>query len=114
MPQRGDMQSIGTAGWWGTTVTYPSEDDVRLNVVFGGGLFIGNLVLPAVGDVELAVNYGASGTEFTGTFVAPTEAQVQLAVQYGASGTEFTGVFVGASHFFEIDITVPTISVEID
>ena len=52
MPQRGDMQSIGTAGWWGTTVTYPSEDDVRLNVVFGGGLFIGNLVLPAVGDVE--------------------------------------------------------------
>lgn len=114
MPQRGDMQSIGTAGWWGAVVTYPSEDDVRLGIIFGGGIFTGNLVLPAVGDVELAVNYGASGTEFTGTFVVPTEAQVQLAVQYGAGGVEFTGNFVGVSQLFEIDITVPTISVEID
>lgn len=114
MPQKGDMQGIGTAGWWGTTVVYPSEDDVRLGTTYGGGLFTGNLVLPAVGDVEFAVNYGASGTEFTGTFVVPTEAQVELAVQYGAAGVEFTGAFVGASHFFEIDITVPTISVELD
>ena len=113
MTQIGDMQSIGTAGWWGVTVTYPSEDDVRLGVVFGGGIYTGNLVLPAVGDVELAVNYGASGTEFTGTFVVPTEAQVQLAVSYGASGTEFTGTFVGVGQLFEIDITVPVISVEI-
>lgn len=55
---------------------------------------------PAVGDVQLAVAYGAAGTEYAGTFAVPTEAQVESGVGFGAGGTEFEGTLVAGGGTF--------------
>ena len=60
----------------------------------GGTEFTGTVTLPAAGDVQLSVTYGASlGT--TGTFKVPSVGDVKLGVGYGAGGTEFTGTLTG-------------------
>ena len=45
-----------------------AASDVRSGVPFGS--FTGTLVVPSVEDVEIGVQYGASGTEYTGTLTA--------------------------------------------
>jgi hypothetical protein len=45
-----------------------AASDVRSGVPFGS--FTGTLVVPSVDDVEIGVQYGASGTEYTGTLTA--------------------------------------------
>jgi hypothetical protein len=50
-----------------------------------------NAVYPSVGDVDLSVQYGPTGTDYTGTLVQPATTNVLNGVQYGAGGTEFTG-----------------------
>lgn len=62
--------------------------------------------LPAVGDVQSGVQYGAGGTEFTGTFAVPTQSQVLNTVGFGASGTEFTGnVVLPATNTVKLNTT---------
>lgn len=89
----------------GGVCDYPAEGDVRSGVAFD--IYTGNLTLPAVGDVDLSVQYGSLGTEFTGTLEQPAEADVKLDVQYGAGGAEFTGSLVagggGSNIFISID-----------
>jgi len=71
----------------------PAVGDVDLGVQFGaaGTEFTGTLVQPNVNDVQDGVNYGAGGTEFDGDLVIPLENQVESGVGFGADGTEFTG-----------------------
>jgi len=59
-----------------------------------GGVEAAGITLPAVGDVQDGVFFGA-GAALEGTLELPTEAQVEVGVGFGASGTEFTGEFVG-------------------
>jgi hypothetical protein len=54
----------------------------------------GTFGVPAVGDVQDGVTYGAGGTEYEGTLALPTEAQVEDGVGFGAGGTEFEGELV--------------------
>jgi hypothetical protein len=50
-------------------------------------------LLPAVGDVRFGTAYNL--TNSTGTLVLPAIDDVQIDVQYGAGGTEFTGTLEG-------------------
>jgi hypothetical protein len=52
-------------------------------------------VFPAVGDVDLSVTYGPTGTDYTGTLQQPATTNVLSGVTYGAGGTEFTGTATG-------------------
>lgn len=52
-------------------------------------------VYPAVGDVDLGVQYGPNSTDYTGTLEQPAITDVLSGVQYGAGGTEFTGTATG-------------------
>ena len=81
---RGD----GTLG----TLSVPTASQVLNGVAIDATT--GNVVLPAVGDVQTSVTFGAS-SGLTGTFAVPTEAQVQSGVGFGAAGTEFTGSLSG-------------------
>jgi hypothetical protein len=56
-----------------------------------------NAVYPAVGDVDLSVQYGPTGADYTGTLEQPAVSDVLSGVGYGAGGTEFTGTATGGS-----------------
>lgn len=52
-------------------------------------------VYPAVGDVDLGVQYGPTATDYTGTLEQPAENRVLSGINYGADGIEFTGTASG-------------------
>ena len=74
--------NIGTI----TEITSANTNEFTIPAGAGAGA-----VFPDEGDVDLGINYGATGTEFTGTLVQPDITDVLVGVQYGADGTEFTG-----------------------
>lgn len=53
-------------------IDYPSQDNVRLGVIYNSGSNSGNLELPLINDVKNGVQYGSNGNEFTGTYVGST------------------------------------------
>ena len=105
VPAITDVKSGTSYGAGGTEYTgtliegIPTGDIVAAQYVLTGhdnytGGSAGTLTLPAVGDVQDGVVYGAAGTGSEGTFAVPAEADVAETVQYGAGGTEFTGTLV--------------------
>lgn len=98
----------------GITDTWPSVNSVTGGIEwyqdgfkYTGSLSGGSAVFPPVGDVDLGVIFGPTGTDYTGTSVNPAEADVRTGTTYGAGGTEFTGTLVagggGAGPFMDID-----------
>lgn len=75
--------------------TYPTESQVLQGVTFGPNDtdYTGNVVLPAVGDVEESVAFGPSSAS-TGTLVVPNENLVYVGTGFGAGGTELTGTMI--------------------
>lgn len=96
--QNGVQYGAGGTEFTGTynpvAADYPAVTDVRYGVSYDSGSLVGTLTLPAVGDVQSGVQFGAGGTEYTGTFTSPSVGDVQSGVSYGADGTEYTGTFV--------------------
>ena len=121
LPTQAQVQTGIQFGWAGTEFTgslgssvYTAAANVRYNTDRGDGVLgtlrvptasqvlngvlvdatTGNVVLPAVGDVQSPVTFGASSA-LIGTFIVPTIDQVKSGIGYGASGTEFTGILSG-------------------
>lgn len=67
----------------------------QIDVIFTQESVTASAVYPSVGDVDLSVQYGPTGTDYTGTLVQPATSNVLTGVQYGAGGTEFTGTATG-------------------
>lgn len=70
----------------------PLSLSVNIQSFLSHGLLVGDVTLPAVGDVEAGVEYGAGGDELTGTFSVPSESEVLIGVGYGEGETEFVGI----------------------
>lgn len=98
----------------GITDTWPSVNAVTGGIEwyqdgfkYIGSLSGGSAVFPPVGDVDLGIVFGPTGTDYTGTSVNPAEADVRSGTTYGASGTEFTGTLVAGGGstgpFMDID-----------
>jgi len=114
LPEESTVQDTIQYGTDGTEYTgtyigidpdYPSEDDVQFGVLFGDGVYAGNFVVPAVGNVQESVQYGANGTEYTGTFVVPAESDVRIDISYGDGG-EYTGTYYISSDSSEMTYVV--------
>ena len=90
----GDMQSVGTNGWFINTAAadYPAVGDVEEGVVFNNTNSTGTFAVPAEGDVVSLVGYGEDGTEFTGSFVRNTDV---VGVVVGVSGG--VGTIIGVT-----------------
>jgi hypothetical protein len=67
----------------------------QIDVIFTQESTTASAVYPAVGDVDLNIQYGPTGADYTGTLVQPATTNVLTGVQYGAGGTEFTGTATG-------------------
>lgn len=67
----------------------------QIDCIFTQESTTASAVYPAVGDVDLSVQYGPNGTDYTGTLVQPATTNVLSGVTYGAGGTEFTGTATG-------------------
>lgn len=85
-------ENLMARGSGGTVSEITSAHRNEFTIPPGAGV---GAVFPAEGDVDLGVNYGATGVEYTGTLVQPDEADVLTGVQYGADGTELTGSATG-------------------
>lgn len=98
----------------GITDTWPSVNAVTGGIEwyqdgfkYTGSLSGGSAVFPPVGDVDIGVIFGPTGTDYTGTLEQPAVTDVKSGVSYGANGTEFTGTLVagggGTGPFMDID-----------
>lgn len=80
----------------GEAIVVRSVGSDYLDAVIGGEIsVIPSATYPAVGDVDLGIQYGPNATDYTGTLVQPAINQVLSGVGFGADGTEFTGTATG-------------------
>jgi hypothetical protein len=87
----------------------PAAGDVEFGVDVDATT--GTLVLPLAADVEVAIGFGAGGTEVTGTMTSPDPLNVRDGVKYGGDGTEFEGICVipaAADVEFGVDVDATT------
>lgn len=78
-----------------TTIYVPTASDLRSGVTVGS--VTGTLTLPADDDVRLNVQYGGGGNELTGTVVLPNPSDVRLDTSFGADGSQYVGTMLGAA-----------------
>lgn len=91
---KGTMLTIGTGGAFAddTTADYPSINDVQEGVEFAYTVLTGVFVSPAVDNVLLAIEYGASA-EYTGTL------NTTRSYEHGPSAIELPASFRGSGTY---------------